>query len=176
MAALKFEMEDFADHEVTEKTFYVLRDFLQPNAAPTLESTAQTLLDLLPAEKTVGSDELMFFNNVCIDFAEQIPYCHPSQHKLAALMECLAGSAKLNVSHPTSYGGERMHWMGAELREVWAGMCWGPRTWWRSADSCPALKHQIAITPWLMSICGRSQLISMNVEFSAPTLIGLLSA
>ena len=121
MAALKFEMEDIADHEVTEKTFHVLRDFLQPDSASTLESTARILLDLLPAEKTVGSDELMFLNNVCIEFAEQIPFSHPSQHKLAALMECLAGSTKLNVSHPTLYGGERMHWMGAELREAWAG-------------------------------------------------------
>lgn len=32
------------------------------------------------------SNDLTIFNNVCIEFAEQIPYRHPSQHKFAALI------------------------------------------------------------------------------------------
>lgn len=123
MAALKFESEDIADHEVTEKTFYVLRDFLQLNATSTLESTARILLDILPEKKAVGSVELMLFNNICIYMAKQVPYCHPLQHKLAALMERLDRSTKLNLPLPEFHGGRRAPWMGSELREAWGGTC-----------------------------------------------------
>ena len=116
-------MEDIEDDVVTETTFNLLRDFLQPNSTLTLDITAPKLLELLPSQKAVGSTDLMAFNNICITFAEQIPYHHPSQHKLAALMEYLAGSMKLNVSNPTPCGGERIEWIGGELQGVLAGMC-----------------------------------------------------
>ena len=121
-AALESKMEDIEDHQITERGFYFLRDFLQPDSVSTLESTAQSLLNLLPEKNLMESNERTIFNNVCIEFAEQIPCRHPSQHKFAALIEILSGSTRLNVSNSTSGGGYRINWMGGELREAWAGM------------------------------------------------------
>lgn len=91
---LNLKIEGPIDHALTNKTFQLLGDFLQPDTALTLESTAQLILDLLP-EKAPQSTEIWSFGETCIEIAEQISYHHPSHIKLAALLEYLAKSTKL---------------------------------------------------------------------------------
>lgn len=93
MSSLDLDIERPTD-TYCEKTFPILRDFLQLDAAVTLESTAKSILDLLP-EKDPHSDNVGSFGEMCIELAEQIPYHHPSQLKLAALLEHLGKSTKL---------------------------------------------------------------------------------
>lgn len=87
-------MEGPTGHTLTDKIFQLLRGFLQPDTNMTLQSTAQSILDLLP-EKDPQSTEIWSFGEICIELAEQIPYYHPSQLKLAALLEYLGKSTKL---------------------------------------------------------------------------------
>jgi hypothetical protein len=75
--------------------FIILRDFLQPNTALTLESVVESLIDLLP-ENASGSARVYSFGTVCLDLAEQIPYHHPSHQKMARLLECIGKSTKVN--------------------------------------------------------------------------------
>ncbi|KAI9860061.1 MAG: hypothetical protein M1813_006409 [Trichoglossum hirsutum] len=77
----------------TDKIFIILRDFLQPDAALSLESTAKSILDLLPEEAPL-STEVWSFGELCFELAEQIPYYHPSQIKFARLLEYLGRSTK----------------------------------------------------------------------------------
>ena len=148
MAALHFEMEDIEDVEVTKITFNVLRDFLQPDSATTLESAARPLLDLSPSKKLHNSGELHAFNTIIIALAEKVPYYHPSQHKFAALMEHLDGTAKLNESSPNSCGGSRVNWIGMQLREAWNGMFRASGMLRYGVDSCLVSKDQLLITRW----------------------------
>ena len=117
MSSLKFEMEDITESKLTEKTFHLLSDFLQPDSALKLNSIAQTIMTLLP-ERAVGSSELRSFNLLIFEFGEQIPYYHPSQHKLAALMERLGESPKLTHI----IGDVHLDWMGGALRDSTTGI------------------------------------------------------
>lgn len=75
------------------KVFLILRDFLQPDTTKSLESTIQSILDLLPKNAPMSS-EVWCVGQVCLELAEQIPYHHPSQIKLARVVEELSRSAK----------------------------------------------------------------------------------
>lgn len=88
------EIEGWLDN-VTHKTFHLLCNFLQPDTALTLKTTAESILNLLPEEDSYSTD-VSSFGNTCIDLAEQIPYHHPSQLKLADLLEYLASSMKFS--------------------------------------------------------------------------------
>ena len=72
----------------------LLRDFVQPQSTLTIESTAETLEDSLLGDDPLSGQVYTFGEN-CIEIAEQIPYHHPSQHRLVALLEYLANSPKL---------------------------------------------------------------------------------
>ena len=93
MSSLRLKIEDPID-AFTPKFFRILSDYLQPNTTLALNSTALLLLDLLP-DDTPQSSEVSSFGDTCIELAEQIPYHHPSQIKLAGLLEYVQNSAKL---------------------------------------------------------------------------------
>jgi len=86
MSSLDLKTEGPTGHTLSDNTFHLLRGFPQPDTALILESTAQSILDLL-AEKDPQSTEIWSFGEICIELAEQIPYHHPSQLKLVALLE-----------------------------------------------------------------------------------------
>ncbi|KAI9826650.1 MAG: hypothetical protein M1832_006246 [Thelocarpon impressellum] len=48
MSSLDLKVEDITGHTVIEKTFDLLRDFLQPDTALSMGSTARSILDFLP--------------------------------------------------------------------------------------------------------------------------------
>lgn len=78
-----------------DKVFVILRDLLQPDTTLSLESAAESVLALLP-EKAPLSTEIWSFGEVCFELSEQIPYHHPSQLKLARLLEYIGRSTKVN--------------------------------------------------------------------------------
>lgn len=82
--------------------FRLLRDYLQPDTTMTLESTARSILALLPdsaPHEAPHSYDVYDFGGVCIELSEQIPYHHPSQLKLVGLLELLGQSTKLGQIH-----------------------------------------------------------------------------
>lgn len=87
------------------KVFLVLRDFLQPDSTMSFKSATKAISDMLP-ENAPASDQTLGIASVCFELAEQIPYHHPSQQKLARLVEKLSQLSKLTekvvwkVSHP----------------------------------------------------------------------------
>ena len=103
MYSLELKMEEPSGDPSLDKTFALLRDFLQPESILTLEFTARSIEDLLP-EKAPLSTEIWIFGETCVDIAEQIPYHHPSHLKLAALLEYLANSPKLGQVHTSKVG------------------------------------------------------------------------
>ncbi len=82
-----------------ENIFPILFGFLQPDTAMTLNSTANSILDLLP-EKDPNSTDVWSFGELCIELAEQIPFHHSSQLKLGQIttleVEAL-GYPRLNI-------------------------------------------------------------------------------
>lgn len=76
------------------KVFLILQDYLQPDTETTLEYAVQSILALLPDNASL-SNEANDLGEVCLELAEQIPYHHPSQIKLARVVEELSLSAKL---------------------------------------------------------------------------------
>lgn len=60
----------------------ILRDFLQPDTKLSLQEAAKAILVLIPANAS-GYAEVCSFGEICVELAEQIPYHHPSQLKLA---------------------------------------------------------------------------------------------
>jgi len=98
MYSLNLKMEDPPGDAIPDKTFALLRDFLEPHSTVTLEFTARSIEDLLPGKAPL-STEIWDFGESCIEVAEQIPYYHTSQLKLAGLLEYLASSPKLGQSH-----------------------------------------------------------------------------
>lgn len=93
MSFLDLELERPTD-TLSEKLFPILRAFLQSDAAMSLDSTANSILNLLP-EKSPNSTDVWTFGELCIDLVEQITYHHPSQLKLVRLFEDLGKSTKL---------------------------------------------------------------------------------
>jgi hypothetical protein len=93
-----------------EKVFQVLNDYLQPDTKMSLDSAVHSILALLP-EKEPLSTEVWSVGEVVLQLAEQIPYHHPSQIKLARLMEGLTRSPKFTteLSEPVSWHEEGLH-------------------------------------------------------------------
>ncbi|KAK2768831.1 hypothetical protein FQN54_000691 [Arachnomyces sp. PD_36] len=75
------------------RVFLILRDFLQPRSSKSLDETVKSILNLLP-ENAPESDEVWCVGQVILELADQIPYYHPSQVKLARVMEQLCRSKK----------------------------------------------------------------------------------
>ena len=94
LSAVKSRFGKTTTANSNQKVFAVLRDFLQPDTAIPIKSAVKSILDLLPAE-AAESDAIWSFGEVCLEIAEQIPYSHPSQIKLALLLEQMGQSHKL---------------------------------------------------------------------------------
>ena len=93
MSSLDLKIEIPTD-ALTYKFFDILRNYLQPNTTLTLHSTALSILELLP-DNDPQSIDVGSFGDTCIELAEQISYHHPSQIKLAGLLEYIGNSEKL---------------------------------------------------------------------------------
>jgi hypothetical protein len=76
-----------------EKVFEILNDYLQPDTTSSLHSAVHSILALLP-ENAPLSTEVWNVGEVVLHLAKQIPYHHPSQIKLARIMEELTCSPK----------------------------------------------------------------------------------
>lgn len=76
------------------KVFLILQDYLQPDSKTSLESAVQSILSLIPENASLLT-EVYYLGLVFLELAEQIPYDHPSQIKLARVVEELSRSAKL---------------------------------------------------------------------------------
>ncbi|KAI9847730.1 MAG: hypothetical protein M1837_001978 [Sclerophora amabilis] len=121
MASLDLKVEDASGDILTEKTFHLLRGFLQPDTSLTLDSTAQSILDLL-SPYAPHSTEVWVFGETCIELAEQIPYYHPSQLKFAELLEYLGQSAVFGqidtATSPNKRKYHRYQRLGESLRDA----------------------------------------------------------
>lgn len=78
------------------EAFHILNDYLKEGSQVPVEVTAQKVLNLIPETDygpvTFQEHDLSF---VLVQTARQIPYWHPSQARLVALMHRLAKSSKL---------------------------------------------------------------------------------
>lgn len=112
MSSLDLKLSDAIGLSLSDKTLDVLRDFLQPKTALTLKSNARSILDLLPEKGPLSSD-IWLVGDVCFELAVQIPYYHPSQLKLAALLEYLGKSTQLGQTLASKVGtlGISRFWM-----------------------------------------------------------------
>jgi hypothetical protein len=79
--------------------FQILNDFLQPDTETSLETTVESILKIVPDAPL--SDEVAMVGDIVLELAEQIPYHHPAQMKLARVMEGLMTSPKF-MSGPYS--------------------------------------------------------------------------
>ena len=100
MSSLNLYMQDEKDHYPIDayslKTFPILRDYLEPGTKLSLESTASSILNLLPDFGPYPTRiEERSFSGLCIEMGEQIPYHHPSQLKLVELLAYIGMSEKL---------------------------------------------------------------------------------
>ena len=99
MSSLNLYMQDEKDSfpidDYSLKTFPILRDYLEPGTHLTLESTASSILNLLPEFGPYPRTEESSFSGLCIEMGEQIPYHHPSQLKLVELLAYIGMSEKL---------------------------------------------------------------------------------
>ncbi|KAI9750028.1 MAG: hypothetical protein M4579_006634 [Chaenotheca gracillima] len=99
MASLTLEEEEPEEGSIVSKTFSIIRPFLQPGTKTTLESTARSILEILPESDSRSSD-IKMFAQACIEIAEQIPYHHPSLIKLVDLLEDITPSPKFQFKQP----------------------------------------------------------------------------
>ena len=100
MSSLHFIMQDpRGEDPIFDQTFDLLQDYLQPDSTMTIESAADSILNILP-ENDSSSMEVSSFGDACLDVAEQIPYYHPGQLKLADLLEYLGNYMKFVVRDP----------------------------------------------------------------------------
>lgn len=79
----------------------ILRDFLQPDSKVSLHEISREILALIPAN-AVNNAEVGSFGEICVELAEQIPYDHPSQLKLAQLLHSLSHSPKFIYTYPSA--------------------------------------------------------------------------
>lgn len=77
-----------------DQVFVILREFLQPDTAIPLKSTAYCILALLPEEDPL-SLVVASSGELCLELAEQIPYHHLSQVKFARLLEFISRSTNV---------------------------------------------------------------------------------
>ncbi|ERS97286.1 hypothetical protein HMPREF1624_06618 [Sporothrix schenckii ATCC 58251] len=85
----------------------ILCSYVQPDCALSEDVVANSILALIPEDATASRD-VKSFVRICVDLAEQIPYHHPSQLKLARLLRVLGES-------PTFLS---QHWLGSEKEEI----------------------------------------------------------
>lgn len=85
------------------KIFLVLRDFLQPDTTLSLESVVESIASFLPKNAPL-SNEIWLFGELCFDLAKHIPYHHPSQLKLARVLEYLGKSGCVTERHTPKVG------------------------------------------------------------------------
>ncbi|KAL3476732.1 hypothetical protein BJX99DRAFT_258066 [Aspergillus californicus] len=78
-----------------DKLFPILNDFLQPDTTRSLDETFKAIMDLLPQSTSVDTD-VWAAGTVILELAEQIPYSHPSQLKLARLVDTLSLTDRFN--------------------------------------------------------------------------------
>ena len=78
-------------NSLDNKIFHILRELVQSGSNAIVESTARSILALLPQDDQ-HSYEIWVFGTVCVEVAEQIPYMYPSHFRLAGLIEFLGGS------------------------------------------------------------------------------------
>ena len=99
MSSLNLYLHDEKDSYPVDpyelKTFAILRDYLEPDSQLRLESTAASILNLLPEKDPNHGSEVYDFSGLCIELAEQIPYHHPSQLKLVELLAHIGMSDRL---------------------------------------------------------------------------------
>lgn len=76
------------------KVFLLLRSYVQPKNTHSLETTVESILELLP-ENSPESSEVWCVGTVFLEIAEQIPYHHPGHVKLARVLEVLCRSDKI---------------------------------------------------------------------------------
>lgn len=89
MSSLDLRMEEPEIYSSQVKhLFSILHDYLQPKTVTTLQYTAASIVAILP-KRDIGSTEVWMFGELCIQLAEQIPYYHPLQLKLVALVDYL---------------------------------------------------------------------------------------
>ena len=97
--SLDLVFKDASSPPDPNENLILLSEFLKPNSTMTLEFAASKIERSLPDD---GSDsaEVWRFGETCIHIAKQIRYDHPSQLKLAGLLEHLASFPKLVVLVP----------------------------------------------------------------------------
>ena len=74
--------------------FKHLRDFLQPDTDKALWDTIDSILEIIPEAPL--SSEVLIAGQISLEIAEQIPWDHPSQMRLAQVMQALATSPKIS--------------------------------------------------------------------------------
>jgi hypothetical protein len=79
--------------------FKHLRDYMQPDTDITLWETIYAILRVLPDAPL--STEAYMTGLVILEVAEQIPWHHPSQRRLAQVVHVLTTSSKLSKGHET---------------------------------------------------------------------------
>ena len=117
MSSLKLTTEDVGENAFVDKHFYLLQSYLQPDTSLTLDATSQKILDSIPEEKPSMSQEVWLFGELCIELAEQIPYHHPSQIRLADLLEKLAEWSKFGSFNYAGHH-QSFHKLGENLRDA----------------------------------------------------------
>ena len=79
--------------------FRSLQDFLQPDTEKTLWETIEAISTILPDAPL--STEAYVVGGIFLEIAEQIPWHHPSQMKLAQVVQALTTSSKLSYNSQT---------------------------------------------------------------------------
>jgi hypothetical protein len=87
--------DGYTDH----KALGILNTFLQPTGEMCLETAANSIVDLLPAQRP-WTNEALSFASLCYEVALHIPWDHPSQLKLAWLVAELGWSKKFTNFAP----------------------------------------------------------------------------
>ncbi|KAJ5349540.1 hypothetical protein N7541_007267 [Penicillium brevicompactum] len=82
--------------------FRSLQDFLQPDTEQTLWETIETISTILPDAPL--STEAYVVGGIFLEIAEQIPWHHPSQMKLAQVVQALTTSSKLSYNSQIRFG------------------------------------------------------------------------
>jgi len=111
MATLHLVMGPLEGPDLDPRTSDILRDFLQLDSQTSLNSASTSILALLPDGEPEGPS-VCLLGDLCVQIAKQIPYSHPSQLKLARLIQQMASSPKVtttNVSGLVREVGSEIH-------------------------------------------------------------------
>lgn len=85
-----------------DKVLKLMQDFLQPDSTLEVSKVGHYLLAMVPEKG--NRQELFELGEAYIELAEQIPYHHPSQLKLARLVELTSRSSRVRNSWITVSG------------------------------------------------------------------------